>query len=1043
MATATTTGPGRGDDEGGQSSQIGGNTRLEERSTESAIRTISPDEIQARDATVDRGAAVPRMEGTSDEGAWPGQIGNNFMGHLVWGGGTRGNNGFGVRGGPSSSRRATITADSKCSSLSSSRVDDVVFSHGPRGRSDPMEPLPRGRDTAAPCRDPIQRAGTTKPKNIFSLPSHLLLFQRREPEGEHKHAMSDGRDSLIDEIMLIERSTNASLWASRDVIQWDAADEKRAAAMRMEESEAGRSGNILGRSGQGGAHASGSAAHSGPSSRRRVTRRASMDSACPPSSLSRVVVDDVNFGHGPWRRSDPIIEPFPQRREMAVPYKYLPIPRAAGDREDDEAEEISLIDEKILIGRSTNAALRDENRLDAADQKRAAVTRMEEPKAGRSGNTMGRSGQGDAHASGSAARNGSSSRRRVIRRATMDSACPPSSLSRVVDDVDVGRCPRRGSDPIIVPFPRRRDIAVPCKDPISRAAREREDDEWEKMSLIDEIMRLEQSTNAALRASRDEIQVLQDAADKKRVAVMRMERVSDVIARSKQLEGGRSGNLMGRLGWGGADANDTAHRGCSIHSSAGSDQDCQQTRHQHLSPRAPSSRRRSTISGDSSFSSLSLLGVDVDDVVVRHGLRRTSDHMEQFLPRSLKPKTKTSRRGDDDLLLNDDFNSTRRLRNRQVAGLSSSEREGRNGGGGGMLKGSKSLLDLINFGNGVGHRIHKDDTIKRSKSLIGLMNFGNGIGHRHSKDDTPEKNDHDNGYDKERDRLNQGDDDDSDDDFRIGPRVGKRESPEHSASKDELAAQMIHIHLATQVDKNNRIAELESLRVTNANRLSDLKSMLGTLEARSRSGLAQHASVVEGLLLRKKMLAEDVERRRELVTESERRLDEIEGRIKILDNEIEIKTGDDCTVSLALGGRDCVGRETSNIARLDGEIRLYRLRLQIHSQYTVRALGFFSNVIEMAKKNDTEGILFRKQKNLKHDAEDRLGRGKDDEERKRQYFVEGIALDVDIQLNDLERMIKEIDMKVNEYKFLGSDIPPPATLSSTSSSATWCHHSIG
>ncbi|KAL3810408.1 hypothetical protein ACHAXA_007036 [Cyclostephanos tholiformis] len=665
----------------------------------------------------------------------------------------------------------------------------------------------------------------------------------------------------------------------------------------------------------------------------------------------------------------------------------------------------------------------------------------------------------------SAACSGPSSR----RRATISEESPCSSLlSFDVDDVVVDHGRRRSSNP-----------PAPHKDPLPPAATtkpnnicslpshllliqkrepevernheepamnngpssndsmcpgKRGDDEIEMMSLIAEIMRLERSTNAALRASRDEIQVLRDAANERRAAITRMEGILDGSAEPRQPEVGRTGNFMGRLGWVGSNANGSAARSvCLIHSSIGSNRNRQQKHHLLLSPRAPSSKRQATVSRDSSFSSLSLMGVDVDDVVIGHGLWRTSDPTgpwfqqrwstpapsEDLIPpaATMKSKLNTSRCDDDDRL---------------VGESSSSGREGRNDGGGGGLRRSKTFFELMNLGNGVDHRHRKDGTFKNSKSFIGLTNLGNGIGHRHSKDDTPGKNDDDDDDDdKERDR-HLGDDNNFDDEIRRGLEKRENEGSDptpltdtttsmNSAPKNGLIAQMMKIHLAPQNDKNKRNAELKSLRDTNATRLSDLMSMLSTLRARSRSGSAQHESAIQGLQLRKKMLTEDIETRRELVTESERRLNEIEGRLEILEKEIDIKTGHRCDLSRTLGGRDCDVRGPSNIARLEREILLCRLRLRVHFQYTAKALQSVSTVIEVAKKNDTDGILFRKQDNLKHNAKDLLGGDKDEQEQRRQYLVEGIALDVNILLSDLKRMIKEIDAKIKDCKFLSSD----------------------
>jgi hypothetical protein len=348
--------------------------------------------------------------------------------------------------------------------------------------------------------------------------------------------------------------------------------------------------------------------------------------------------------------------------------------------------------------------------------------------------------------------------------------------------------------------------------------------------------------------------------------------------------------------------------------------------------------------------------------------------------------------------------------------------------------------------------VDDDDSTRRSSDRLGggssstilrLTNLSNG-GHRHHVDDSPGESD-----DRERipsaDRPTLDDDDDSDDDESRG-RGGRNVGQEHTlptaatnatataCSKDERIAQLLHFLQTTLDAKNERVAELGRRQASNADRLNDLKSRLGTLESRSRSRWAQHASVVEGLQWRKQTLTADVEERGKLLADSERCLEECERRIEILEREIEGKTGGlgrraPCR---AHGGEDFGGREASNIARLEGEIRLYRLRLQVHSQYTARLLQSFSHVIEVAKTNDTDGILFRKREDVKHHADEGSEGDEDDEEQRRQYLVEGIALDVDIQLNDLERIIKEIDSKVNDYKSLSSTEMGPAASPSTS-----------
>ena len=595
---------------------------------------------------------------------------------------------------------------------------------------------------------------------------------------------------------------------------------------------------------------------------------------------------------------------------------------------------------------------------------------------------------------------------------------------------------------------------------------EREDDEAENASLIDEILRLERSTNAALRASRDEIQGLRDAADEKRVAVRRMEEELEVIHRA-MYEGsgnhsiiGNLGHFMGglRMGW------DASRNGSAAGSAAGStngsaacstagfglassvDVDSsatfrrrrrttlshhhrQQRQHPPASPHALPFRRRATVSGgDMTFFSRPTVAddrVDVDEVV-GHGCRRISDPTlsrsrrlsiaasdEDPAPRAGKTILKMSapclydHNDDDDDIDDDDDDSTRRSSDRLGGGSSS------------------AILRMMNLSN-CGHRHHVDDS-------------------------SGENDDDDNGDDRERipsaDRPTLDDDDDSDDDNRRG-RGRSKGGQDHTiptavtnatataCSKNERIDQLMHFLQTTLDAKSERVAELGRRQASNADRLTDLKSRLGTLDARSRSRWIHHASVVEGLQWRKQTLTGDVEERGKLLADSERCLQECKRRIEILEREIEVKTG-------GLGrhrvhsGEDSGGRDASNIVRLEGEIRLYRLRLQVHSQYTARALQSFSHVIEAAKTKDTDGILFRKRENVEHHVDTGSEGGENGLEQRRQYLVEGIALDVDIQLNDLERTIKEIDSKKNEYKSLSSTEMGPAASPSTSPGGTY------
>jgi hypothetical protein len=540
----------------------------------------------------------------------------------------------------------------------------------------------------------------------------------------------------------------------------------------------------------------------------------------------------------------------------------------------------------------------------------------------------------------------------------------------------------------------------------NKCPRERDDDEGEHASLIDEILRLERSTTAALRASRDEIQALRDAADEKRAAVRRMEDELDGIRRAIVVEvDGKCNNSINDIVGNFMPASGSVAGSfdgiwdCVASWAAGSGVGSVVGGSGHAATAAtapyslvPSFRRRKTVSGgERPF-------FRMPDIHCRRSSEPTvpSSHEWTML------KMRARRRNDD----NDDVDNDD---------------------------------DPIQWSSGFSG---KKNHIIRSTSL------GN-FGYCHQDDDTLGENDNDDdGDDKERmpsgDRLILGDDNDSNDDNRQGRgrRKGGTDPPLSATtatatmvvSKNERIAQLMNVLQTTLDAKNEQIWELERRQAFSADHLSDLKSKLGTLEARYRSRWVEHASVVEGLQWRKQTLAEEVEKKEKLVTESERCLEKCERRIKILEGEIKEKTGGSCCMSWsAHGGEDCGGNKTSNITRLEREIRLYRLRLQVHSQYTARALQSFSHVIEAAKKNDTDGILLRKQDNFNSHAEE--GSEGDEnhvEELRRQYLVEDIALDVDIQLNGLEIMIKEIDSKVNEYKSLSSmDTDPAASLSTS------------
>ena len=119
------------------------------------------------------------------------------------------------------------------------------------------------------------------------------------------------------------------------------------------------------------------------------------------------------------------------------------------------------------------------------------------------------------------------------------------------------------------------------------------------------------------------------------------------------------------------------------------------------------------------------------------------------------------------------------------------------------------------------------------------------------------------------------------------------------------------------------------------------------------------------------------------------------------------------------------GNKTTAVSELEEEIQKYQLRQKIQSQYTASALESFLNSMGITKKNDTGGILFKDKNN------DALNGGGEKEKQQRQHLIKGISSDVDIQLNNLERMIKEVAEKVKEYELLSFMDSDPVVVSSS------------
>jgi len=198
--------------------------------------------------------------------------------------------------------------------------------------------------------------------------------------------------------------------------------------------------------------------------------------------------------------------------------------------------------------------------------------------------------------------------------------------------------------------------------------------------------------------------------------------------------------------------------------------------------------------------------------------------------------------------------------------------------------------------------------------------------------------------------------------------------------------EMIH-YQTTLESKNQQLAQLQKQQVSNSNQQSYLQSKLQSIQTQSRSRLVQHTSIVEGLHSRKQTLAKTVQRRERLITEVEGCLEGYGERIDLLEKEIESKTNASQQKSVrhplpqqdATDIRNSNNRKAMTVSDLEEEIRKYRMRQKIHSQYTAKALESFLNSMDMAKKKDTAGILFKNDQ----------AKGEGSEE-KRQHLIEGI-----------------------------------------------------
>jgi len=228
---------------------------------------------------------------------------------------------------------------------------------------------------------------------------------------------------------------------------------------------------------------------------------------------------------------------------------------------------------------------------------------------------------------------------------------------------------------------------------------------------------------------------------------------------------------------------------------------------------------------------------------------------------------------------------------------------------------------------------------------------------------------------------------------------------------------------ATLESKQKQLARLQQQHCSNANHLIVLQNRLRATEIQSQARSEHHALVLAELRDQKETLTKSMAEREQLLAAAERSLKEREARIEIWEVERAngngsrdaVVGGQPSSLTFPLSG-DNVVANTMPLSQGKGEIRKYQLRQKIHAQYTAKALNSFHRTLNMVtQKNGTQvAALF------KNDEES----GKVPQQRRWksqwQHLIEGVSLDMDIQLSNLERMIKEVAEKGLEYKLLSS-----------------------
>lgn len=276
--------------------------------------------------------------------------------------------------------------------------------------------------------------------------------------------------------------------------------------------------------------------------------------------------------------------------------------------------------------------------------------------------------------------------------------------------------------------------------------------------------------------------------------------------------------------------------------------------------------------------------------------------------------------------------------------------------------------------------------------------------------------------------------------------------------------------------KSNQIIQLHNQEISNRSQLSYLQSKLISIRTQTKSYNDKATSHEMTFHNQKSstMLLKQIERRERLIIDIEKCIEEYNERIGLLEDELYERqrgivavsgggnsTTPACNTSTTATTADTDGHgevsadATSSkiILQLQNEITKYQIKLCIHKQYTSKAIHSFISILDTAKNadnNDDVGGVLLLLGDDDDDDEDEVvtqqqqqeeqgGAGggvtvyatptidvnedttadrgttnytRDDKVEKRQKLIEDIALNVDIQINNLDMMMKEMDDRI-------------------------------